>query len=97
MHIKKEKIKKIYCIDNGNSMHKKDFDNLLMVGTKTWNLYFTSNVAKKEKVVSVDKDVTFVEFDKKKELFDYLKTIKRKDLIDFSLEHDKPCALIACI
>lgn len=70
-------------------------DSLLMCSTKNWN-YYLCDLGKKPKKKIIFREISnveLVEFSSKKEMFTFLKRITNKSLIDFSLEHDKPCIL----
>lgn len=91
MKIKKEFYKEIYFIDNPEYLTDKQWDNLLMSGKKNWDKYFTPFKTKREH--EVIKNVELVEFDSEGDMFKYIKKLSPYSLLNFSLEHEKPCVL----
>lgn len=92
---KSEFFKKIYFVDNPEVLSDKQMDNLLMCSTKNWNYYFCDFGKKFKKTVIFEEfsNVELVEFRSKKAMFSFIGKLKDKSLIDFSLEHEKPCVL----
>ena len=91
MKLKKEFYKEIYFIDNPENLTDKQWDNLLMSGRKNWDKYFLPFKTKKE--YEVIKNVELIEFDLEKDMFKYMKKVSPFSLLNFSLEHEKPCIL----
>ena len=92
---KSEFFKKVYFVENPETLNSKQMDSLLMCSTKNWNYYFCDLGKKlKKKVIFRElSNVELVEFSSKKEMLTFLQKTADKSLIDFSLEHDKPCIL----
>lgn len=91
MVTKKEFYSEVYFIDNPEYLKSKQWNNLLMAGTKNWNHYFL-RFKTKQKYQSI-KNVELIEFNTGKSMFSYLKKINKVLLLDFSLEHKYPCLL----
>ena len=96
MITKTEKLEKIYHVHNAEKVKESDWDYFIMVGTKTWNNYFTE--IKKPKGIDMDetKNARLIEFDTEESMFKYWNEKESKpsvNLIDWSLEFDKPCIL----
>jgi hypothetical protein len=92
---RKKFFKKLYSFDGIESQLDFSMNTLLMVGKKNWTFYFSSAPSRVEKEMFVEENISFVECDSEKELFEYLDTVEEERRIDFSFEHNKPCALIA--
>lgn len=92
---KSEFFKKIYFVDNPEILDSKQMDSLLMCSTKNWNHYFCDLGKKPRKGIILKEisNVELVEFDSRKDMFGFLKRLDGKSLLDFSLEHEKPCIL----
>lgn len=91
MKIKKEFFEEVYFIDSPEHLTDKQWNNLLMSGKINWDKYFTPFKTKRE--YEVIKNVELVEFDSENEMFKYIKKINPFSLLNFSLEHEKPCVL----
>jgi hypothetical protein len=83
--------KKIYFIDGPEELSDKEWDNLLMSGKKNWGKYFTPFKTKTEH--EEIKNVELLEFETEDEMFEYIKILKSTSLLNYSLEHEKPCLL----
>jgi len=81
----------IYFIDEPEYLTYKQWDCLLMAGRKNWDKYFIP--FKTKRTYEVIKNVELIEFEKENELFKYMKKLKPESLLNFSLEHEKPCLL----
>ena len=92
---KSEFFRKIYFVDNPGVLSSKQMDSLVMCSTKNWNYYFSDLGKKpgKEVILKEISNVELVEFDSKKAMFSFMDQLDNKSLLDFSLEHDKPCIL----
>jgi len=86
-----EFFKEIYFIDEPEHLTDKQWDCLLMAGRKNWDKYFMP--FKTKRAVEVIKNVELVEFEKESEMFKYMKKLSPQSLLNFSLEHEKPCLL----
>ena len=95
MTTKNEFFNKVYFVENPEMLNSKQMDNLLMCSTKNWNYYFFDLGGKVKKNISFKEllNVELVEFNSKKAMFSFLKKLDNKFLLDFSLEHEKPCIL----
>lgn len=96
MITKTENFEKIYHVHNAEKVADSDWDNFIMVSTKNWNNYFTEINKTKGLDMEEIKNVRFVEFDTKESMFEYWDKKESKpvvNLIDWSLEFDKPCVL----
>jgi CRISPR/Cas system-associated endonuclease/helicase Cas3 len=91
MKTKKEFYKEIYFIDEPEFLTDKQWDNLLMSGKKNWDKYFIPFKTKRE--YEVIKNVELVEFNLESEMFEYIEKLNPISLLNFSLEHEKPCLL----
>ena len=91
MKIKKEFYKDIYFIDSPERLTHKQWDNLLMSGRSNWDKYFIPFKTKREH--EVIKNVELVEFDSEERMFKYIDKLKPNSLLNFSLDHEKPCLL----
>lgn len=91
MIIKKEFFKEVYLVEDSEKLTEKQWDNLLMSGKINWGQYFIPFKTKKE--YEVIKDVEIIYFDFKSEMFKYIKKLDPVLLLNFSLEHEKPCVL----
>lgn len=90
--LKKEKYKNVYLVFD-NNLDDVDENNLLMCGSKKWDMYF-SEIKNKNKVdYEKSENVELVEFDNKNEMFDFWDSLKNSKKIDWSVEHKKPCLL----
>ena len=90
MITKTEIIKKVYFVEN-NKVIDSNWDNLLMVGTKNWNHYFTKIKKTKSSGIEEIKNVRFIEFDTKESMFKYWDEKEAcliVNLIDWSVERD---------
>lgn len=83
--------KKIYFIDEAEELNDKEWNNLLMSGKKNWDKYFTPFKTKVE--YEEIKNVELLEFETEDEMFEYIKILKPTSLLNYSLEHEKPCLL----
>ena len=92
---KSEFFKKIFFVDNPETLNSKQMDSLLMCSTKNWNYYFCDlgNKIKNKVIFKEISNVELVEFDSKRAMFNFINGIDDKSLVDFSLEHEKPCIL----
>ena len=92
---KKECFDKVFFVDNPEVLSRKQMDSLLMVSTKNWNHYFLDLGKKPSKKIIFDEiaNVELCEFNSRKAMFGFLKKLDKKSLLDFSLEHEKPCVL----
>lgn len=92
---KSEFFKKIYFVDSPEVLDDEQLDSLLMCSTKNWNHYFLDLGKRPKKRIVFRKilNVELVEFSSKKEMFHYIDKLDNKSLLDFSVEHDKPCIL----
>lgn len=91
MNIKKEFYKEIYFIDSPENLTIKQWDYLLMAGRKNWDKYLMPfNTKRKHEVI---KNVELIEFDSERDMFKYIKKLSPSSLLNFSLEHKKPCLL----
>ena len=95
MTIKSQHFDKVYFVENPEILSDKQMNELLMVSTKNWNYYLCDIGKKPNKKLDYKeiKNVELVEFDSERKMFNFLKKLDNKLLIDFSLEHDKPCIL----
>ena len=92
---KKECFDKVYFVDNPEVLSRKQMDSLLMVSTKNWNHYFLDLGKKPSKKIIFNEieNVELCGFNSPKAMFGFLKNLDKKSLLDFSLEHEKPCIL----
>lgn len=81
----------IYFIDEPEHLTDKQWENLLMSVKMNWDKYFTPFKTKREH--EVIKNVELIEFDSEDDLFEYIGKLSRFSLLNFSLEHEKPCLL----
>lgn len=96
MITKREIFKKIYCAECASDVLDSDWDNMIMVSTKNWNSYFLKMNNPKMSDADEIKNVQFLEFNTEKEMFKYWKKREKQsviNLIDWSLEFEKPCIL----
>ena len=96
MITKIENLEKIYHVHNAEKVADSDWDNFIMVSTKNWNNYFTEINKTKGLEMEEIKNVRFVEFDTEESMFEYWDKKESEpvvNLIDWSLEFDKPCVL----
>lgn len=91
MITKREFFEKIYFVDDPVYLTNKQWDSLLMSGRINWNKYFAP--FKTRRRYEVLNNVELLEFDFMDEMFEYIKTLSKSSLINFSLEHEKPCIL----
>lgn len=96
MITKTENFEKIYHVHNAKKVKKSDWDNFIMVSATTWNNYFIK--IDKPKGLNMDeyKNVRFLEFDTEESMFEYWDKKESQpivNLIDWSLEFEKPCIL----
>lgn len=89
--IKKEFYKEVYFIADPEFLTNKQWDNLLMSGSKNWDKYFVPFKTKREH--EVINNVELLEFNSENEMFEYTKKLNPAALLNFSLEHEKPCIL----
>lgn len=94
MKTKSSFFKEVYFIDDVCNVSDNQMENLLMCGNKNWDHYFdfVSDEVRKNEVEKI-KNVELVEFDSEKNMFDFLKNIDEKSMINFSTQHEKPCVL----
>ena len=92
---KSEFFRKVYFVENPETLNSKQMDSLLMFSTKNSNYYLCDLGKKPKKNISFKEisNVELVEFGSKKAMFTFLKGLDGKSYIDFSLEHEKPCIL----
>ena len=91
MKTKKEFFEKIYFVDSPEYLTRKQWDCLLMAGRKNWDKYFIPFKTKREH--EVIENVELIEFDSERDMFKYIKKLSPSSLLNFSLEHEKPCLL----
>lgn len=91
MKTRREFYKEIYFIDYPNHLTCKQWDNLLMSGRKNFDKYFLPFRTKREH--EVIKNVELVEFELENDVFKYIKKLSPFSLLNFSLDHEKPCLL----
>ncbi len=84
-----EYYKEIFFAD-ADKVSDDEFDSLIMCGTPNWDFYFSKPVKNYEERI---KNVLLIEFEKEDEMFDFIDKNKF-DIIDYSLEHEKPCVLL---
>lgn len=83
--------KEIYFVDETEKLGHKQWNNLLMSGEENWDKYFLPFKTKREK--EIIKNVEMLEFNSEDEMFEYIKNINPIFMINFSLQHEKPCLL----
>ncbi|MCX6739302.1 MAG: hypothetical protein NT098_04630 [Candidatus Parcubacteria bacterium] len=91
MQIKSEFYEEIYFVENVYSLTERQADNLLMSGRKNREHYFLP--FKTERKHEEIKNVELVEFLSENDLFAYMEKLNPFSLLNFSLEHEKPCLL----
>lgn len=91
MNIKSEFFKEIYYVGSPEYLNSNQWDNLLMSGKMNWDKYFLPFKTKREH--EVIKSVELVEFDTEDDMFEYMDNLSSVSLLNFSLEHEKPCLL----
>ncbi len=91
MIIKKDFYKEIYFIDSPEHLTDNQWNNLLMSGKMNWDKYFTPFKTKREH--EVIKNVELIWLDSENAMRKYLKRLNPFLLLNFSLEHEKPCVL----
>ena len=95
MAIKSQHFDKVYFVGNPEILSDRQMDELLMVSTKNWNYYLCDLGKKINKKLDYKeiKNVELAEFDSERKMFNFLKKLDDKLLIDFSIEYKKPCIL----
>jgi hypothetical protein len=80
--------KSLYILDV-DALVEDEQNNLLMCSSQNWEHYFSVN----SEVANIEtlSNVNIVEFENNN---DFVSFIKTNEIIDFSLEHDKPMALV---
>jgi len=93
--MKKQKIKKIYFVENSEDLADDEMNNLLMCSTKNWNYYFSELSQKAKKIADFSEinDVNLLEFSSSEEMLSYVDRKNPRIIIDWSLEHGKPMVL----
>lgn len=91
MKTKKEFHEEIYFVPEPEFLSDKQWGNLLMSGRKNWDKYFLPFKTKREH--EVIRNVELVEFDSESEMLKYINKLNPISLLNFSLEHEKPCLL----
>lgn len=95
MIIKKEFYQKIYRINNSQDLKEKEMQDLLMCSSRNWDFYFFDIQKINTKRIDIEEDtnVEFIEFDTKDAMLLFWDSIKDKQKIDWSNEHEYPCIL----
>lgn len=95
MNQKVSHYRKIYVVNNPELIADEKMDGLLMCGSKNWEYYFTYLDAKIRNILDFEeiRNVELVEFDSEKGLFSFMENIDKHLLLNFSLEHERPCIL----
>ncbi len=91
MITKKEFYEEVYFIDSPEKLTNKQWDNLLISGKINWDKYFIPFNTKREH--EVIKNIELIEFDSEENMFKYIKNLSSLSLLNFSLDHKKPCVL----
>ena len=84
--------KKLFWVTNDKVVEKLD-DNFVMCGTKNWNFYFSKVKNVKKSDYEEMQNVELVEFENKKEMFNFWNLLDDNKKIDWSLEHQSPYIL----
>ncbi|NLM99997.1 MAG: hypothetical protein GX170_08295 [Campylobacteraceae bacterium] len=79
--------KKIYSLELNNEMSLEQEESFLFCGSKNWDFYF-SNRLENSNVVD---NVSIIEFNSNEEFTSF---IKSTDILDYSLEHQRPLVLV---
>lgn len=80
--------KSLYILDV-DALAEDEQNNLLMCGSQNWEHYFSVN--SEEANIETLLNVNIVEFENNNDFESFIKT---NEIIDFSLEHDKPMVLV---
>jgi hypothetical protein len=78
----------LYILDV-DALEEDEQNDLLMCGSQNWEHYFSRN--SEEANIETLSNISIVEF---KNTNDFESFIKTNQIIDFSLEHDKPMVLV---
>ena len=83
-----EKFEKLYKA-NIEEVSKAVANSMIMCGSSNWDFYFQKKP--KNSDFELLENISLVEFENRSEFDSFLKNNR---VVDFSLEHDKPCVLI---
>ena len=86
----------IYWVQNPEKLSDRDMEKLVMVDSKNYN-FFLSEIDGMGVDADEMKNISLVEFDEEKDMYQYLESMDRRFLIGFSREHDVPCLLCTAI
>lgn len=88
---KKVFFEEVYLFDDPENLSDNQWDNLLIFGRMNMDPYFLP--FKTRHPHEVLRKVELLEFDKEKEMFKNIKKTESNQLINYSLDHEKPCLL----
>ena len=91
MSITKTFYEEVFFVDDAAKLNDNQFDNLIMVGKKNLDCFFTPFKTKREH--EVIKNVELLEFDTEDELFEYYNKLDDTLFLNYCFDFEKPCLL----